>query len=433
MRVVLQAFGSLGDLHPTMAIALALKARSHDVTIVTHEQYRLKVRRERLGFEPTPPDFGGEKGDVEELYRKTMDGAHGSEFVVRELCLPHVRGQYDALLRAAQGADAIVAHPLGYAAPLVAEKLGIPWVSTALQPLIQWSATDPSVYPNAPWATPILRLSPVFGRWFVALGRAQTRPWMAPVDRLRADLGLPPAREHPMFEGMVSPRLHLCLFSRVLAEPQPDWPASSVQTGFAFYDRGDDGAMMPPGLTEFLDQGPPPVVFTLGSSAVMVAGGFYRTAAEVAKTLGRRAVLLVGPDPRNALADLPEGVAAFPYAAYSELFPRAAAIVHQGGAGTTAQALRAGKPMLVVPFAHDQPDHAERITRRGLGLRLARGSFSPGRVLPLLERLLGDPGIAARAAAAGSEVRSENGAVAAAQAIEAAAEMELAAAPRRGV
>jgi len=420
MRVVLQAFGSLGDLHPTMAVGLALKTRGHDVTIVTHEQYRLKVRRERLGFEPMPPDFGGEGVDVEELYRKTMDGARGSEFVMRTLCLPYVRAQYDALARAAGSADVIVAHPLGYAAPLAAEKLGIPWVSTALQPLIQWSALDPSVYPNAPWATPILRLAPLFGRLFVALGRAQTRSWMAPVDALRRDLGLPPADKHPMFEGMVSPHLHLCLFSRVLAEPQADWPRSSVQTGFAFYDRGDDGALMPPGVIEFLDAGPPPIVFTLGSSAVMVAGGFYRTAAVVAAKLGRRAVLLVGRDPRNALQDLPEGVAAFEYAAYSELFPRAAAIVHQGGAGTTAQALRAGKPMLIVPFAHDQPDHAERITRRGLGLHLPRSQDTPERMLPLIGTLLADPGIAARAAAAGTQVRSENGATAAAEAIEAA-------------
>ena len=420
MRVVLQAFGSLGDLHPTMAVGLALKARGHEVTVVTHEQYRLKVRRERLGFEPMPPDFGGEGVDVEELYRKTMDGARGSEFVMRELCLPHVRGQYDALARGAASADVIVAHPLGYVAPLAAEKLGIPWVSTALQPLIQWSATDPSVYPNAPWVTPILRLSPVFGRLFVALGRAQTRSWMAPVHALRKDLGLPPADKHPMFEGMVSELLHLCLFSRVLAEPQADWPRSSVQTGFAFYDRGDDGAMMPPGLAEFLDAGPPPIVFTLGSSAVMVAGGFYRAAAEAARRLGRRAVLLVGRDPRNALDGLPEGVAAFEYAAYSELFPRAAAIVHQGGAGTTAQALRAGKPMLIVPFAHDQPDHAERIVRRGLGLQLERSAVTPERMSPRLERLLGDPGIAKRAAAAGTQVRAEDGAAAAAGAIEAA-------------
>ena len=78
MRAVLQAFGSLGDLHPTMAVGLALKARGHDVTIVTHKQYRLKERRERRRFEPTPPDFGGEGVDVEEMYRKTMDGARAS-------------------------------------------------------------------------------------------------------------------------------------------------------------------------------------------------------------------------------------------------------------------------------------------------------------------------------------------------------------------
>lgn len=419
-RIVLQAFGSLGDLHPTLAIALELKARGHQVTVATHEVYRFKVRRERLGFHPTPPDFT-QFGDPDEMYRRTMDGLHGSEYVLRELCLPFTSAQYHALAAAVEGADLLVAHPIGYAAPVVAERLGIPWVSTALQPMVLFSALDPSVYPTASWATPLLRRSHRLARVFFTLGRLQTRSWMAPVDRLRKEVGLPPAHGHPAFEGMVSPLLHLCLFSGVLAEPQADWPRSAVQTGFAFYDKDEDGSSMPPGLPEFLDAGAPPIVFTLGSSAVMVAGDFYKASAEAAHRLGRRAVLLVGRDPRNLEHGvLPEDCAAFAYAAYSQLFPRAAAIVHQGGAGTTAQALRAGRPMVVVPFAHDQPDHAARIERRGLGRTIARSSYTAGRVESVLRSVLADQGMAERAEAAGCRVRSEDGAQAAALAIEAA-------------
>ena len=414
MRAVFLTIGSLGDLHPTMAMALALRERGHESTIVTHEHYGPKVRGEGLAFVPMPPNF--EALDEPELYRRVMDGARASEYVVRSLCLPHTRAQYDALLAAARGADVIVGHPLGFAAPVAAEKLGIPFVSTALQPVMQWSASDPSVLPNAPWAFGLMRAWPAFARFVHAMGRAQTRSWMEPVDRLRREEGLPPVREHPMFA--VSPTLHLCLFSSVLAAPRPDWPPSSVQVGFAFYDRGDAGLESPPGLDAFLDAGEPPIVFTLGSSAVMTAGDFYRTSAAVASGLGRRAVLLVGRDPRNVQRELPEGVAAFEYAAYSKLFPRAAATVHQGGAGTTAQALRAGKPMLIVPFAHDQPDHATRIVRNGLGLTLDRGRYTVERATTALSSLLGDAGIRARAEAAGVQVRGEDGAGAAASCLE---------------
>ena len=96
---------------------------------------------------------------------------------------------------------------------------------------------------------------------------------------------------------------------------------------------------MPSELIRFLDAGPLPLVFTLGSSAVVDAGPFYDHSATAAKLLGRRAVLLVGKDPRNRPATLPDGIVAFDYAPFSELFPRAAAIVHQGGIGTTAQAM----------------------------------------------------------------------------------------------
>jgi UDP:flavonoid glycosyltransferase YjiC (YdhE family) len=419
-KIVLQTFGSLGDLHPTLALAIELKARGHDVTIATHEIYRLKVRRERLGFQPMPPDFA-QGDDLEEMYRRTMDGAKGSEYVLRHLCLPSTHLQFDALVKVARGADLLVAHPLGYATPVVAEHLGIPWVSTALQPMILFSTLDPSVYPTAPWATPLLRMSPALGRLFFKMGRAQTRGWMKPVDDLRKAVGLPPARAHPAFEGMISPLLHLCLFSGALAESQADWPRSAVQTGFLFYDKDEDGSSMPQGLVEYLDAGPPPVVFTLGSSAVMVAGNFYWTSARAAAALGRRAVLLIGRDPRNRWPDpWPGDVGVFEYAAYSQLFPRAAAIVHQGGAGTTAQALRAGRPMIVVPFAHDQPDHAARIVRRGLGRTIPRFGYDEERVTRTLRAVLEDREMAERAEAAGRRVRAEIGAQSAADAVESA-------------
>ncbi len=131
------------------------------------------------------------------------------------------------------------------------------------------------------------------------------------------------------------------------------------------------------------------------------AGRFYEEGTAAAKMLGRKAVLLIGEDPRNRLGNLPDGVDAYGYARYSELFPRATAIVHQGGVGTTAQAMRAGKPMLIMPYAHDQPDNAAPMKRLGIGRSISRGRFFARRAAAQLRRLLDDPDYACRAAEVG--------------------------------
>jgi UDP:flavonoid glycosyltransferase YjiC (YdhE family) len=173
-----------------------------------------------------------------------------------------------------------------------------------------------------------------------------------------------------------------------------------------------------PPKPRFLDAGPPPLVFTLGSSAVVDAGPFYDHSVAAARLLGRRAVLLVGNDPRNQPAALPDGIVAFAYAPYSDLFPRAAAVVHQGGIGTTAQAMRSGRPMLVMPYAHDQPDNAERVKRLGIARTIGRHRYTPARAAAELRHLLDNPLYRQRAAAVGEQVRQEDGVRAACDALE---------------
>ena len=114
---------------------------------------------------------------------------------------------------------------------------------------------------------------------------------MKPVFELRRhELGLPPG-EHPLFEGQFSPTLTLALFSRVLASPQPDWPPNVVVTGSVFYNGPE---ALQPELESFSNDGPPPVVFTLGSSAVAAAGRFYEESLDAVRRLRIRAVLLTG-------------------------------------------------------------------------------------------------------------------------------------------
>jgi UDP:flavonoid glycosyltransferase YjiC (YdhE family) len=212
----------------------------------------------------------------------------------------------------------------------------------------------------------------------------------------------------------------LALFSKLLAQPQPDWPRNTIVTGFPFYDRrdffGETG--IPAGLNEFLDGGEPPIVFTLGSSAFWVADNFYRESIQAAQALGRRALLLIGHQRNLPPGPLPPGVAAFEYAPYSEVLPRACAVVHQGGVGTTGQGLRSGRPVLIVPHAHDQFDNAARVARLGCGRKLPRPRYDARTVTQELGLLLSDARYAQRATEVGAIVREENGATVAVDAIE---------------
>jgi UDP:flavonoid glycosyltransferase YjiC (YdhE family) len=415
-RIVLTTFGSLGDLHPYIAIALGLQARGHEAVIATSGSYRQKVEALGIGFRAVRPDHPDSETSTA-LIRRIMDRRTGSEFVIREVMMSALRESYQDTLATAERADLLVSHMLTFTTRLVAEQKAIPWASTFLQPLGFFSVYDPPVLPQAPFLARLRILGPLFHRPLFWYGKRSVRSWSQPWHRLRAEIGLPPTSHSPLFEGQHSPFLVLALFSKSLADQQPDWPSQTVLTGFPFYDQDGEGGT-PPELLRFLDAGPPPLVFTLGSSAVVDAGPFYEHSVAATKRLGRRAVLLVGKDPHNRPPSLPNDMVAFAYAPYSELFPRAAAIVHPGGIGTTAQAMRSGRPMLVMPYAHDQPDNAERLRRLGIARTISRHRYSPARAAIELQHLLNNPRYSQRAATVGEQVRQEHGAEAACDALE---------------
>jgi UDP:flavonoid glycosyltransferase YjiC (YdhE family) len=414
-RIVFTTVGSLGDVHPYLAIALGLRARGHEAIVATGACYRRKVEGLGLGFHPLRPDTDFLRDP--EAMLPLMDLRRGTMRVLRDVILPVLRESYADTLAAAEGADLLAAHPLTYATRLVAEQKRIPWASTMTTPAGLFSAFDPPLLPGYPGISRCLRwLGPAFWDHLARILKRATRSWAEPWYRLRAEIGLPPATEaNPLVDGH-SPALHLALFSKRLAGQQPDWPPSTVVTGFPFHDRdGQQG--LPPALARFLDDGPPPIVFTLGSSSAAVAGLFFEQSVAAAQSVGRKAVLVLN-DNRNQPASLPAGVTACEYAPFSELFPRAAAVVHHGGIGTTGLAMRAGRAMLVVPYAHDQPDNAERLRRLGIAQVIPRPKYTASRAALALRRLLDDPAYARRAAAVGDQIRLENGVASACDSLE---------------
>ena len=415
-RIVFATHGTLGDLHPYLAIALELQSRGHQPSIATSEYHRQKIEAAGLEFHPLRPDIPFE--DLE-LHRRLTEPKAGLERIIRELMLPALRATYDDLLdviRKDGGADLLVSQLLVFAAPLIAEKTGVRWLSSELQPGAFLSSYDPPVLAPLPALAKLRPLGATFHRAIFGLAKLTARSWSKPVHELRRELGLPPGRD-PLFEGRNSPHLVLALFSRVIGEPQPDWPANTLVTGFPFYDENE--STLAPGLKRFLDEGEPPIVFTLGSSAVRDAGSFFEESAAAATRLNKRAVLLMGPSRDQLSRSLSDDVVAFDYAPYPQIFPRASVIVHQGGIGTTGQALRAGKPMLVMPFGGDQYDNGGRIERLGAGRTIMRQQYTAMRAADELKKLLDGLDYQNKAAELSRYIQSENGVRVACDAIEA--------------
>ena len=412
MKIVFAAIGSLGDMHPMNALGIELKKRGHHVIFAAMEFYREKI--ETLGFEFRPMRPHLSPND-KELASRLMDAKSGSELLLKELILPNLRPMYKDLLEAVRDADLLISTEVVFVAGSVVEKTGIKWVTTTLAPGTLLSAYDPFVPPNALWLRHFRFLGSGFHGVMFKLVRRIIDSWFEPYREFRREIGLSENR-NPLFEGK-SDLLNLAMFSRVLGESQPDWHQPTIQTGFCFYDGQQDLGKMPEGLTKFLNSGEPPIVFTLGSAAVMDARDFFEESAKAAKTMGKRAVLLYGifnEPPKN----VSETIVGFDYAPYSKVFPKAVCVVHQGGVGTTAQVLRAGVPHLIMPYSHDQPDNAARCERIGVARVISRKRYTAENAAKHLRALLDDSSYKTKAVKAGEIIASEGGTATACDAIE---------------
>jgi rhamnosyltransferase subunit B len=411
-RIILTTFGSLGDLHPKIAIGLELRQRGHDVVFATHREYRQQI--EALGFEFRRLRPDNISVDEPQEMARMMELRTGTKYVVQWMTA-RLRETYTDLLEISRSADFILAGELVYAARLVAEKLGIGWALCPLQPCSFFSAYAPPVRAEYPFLNKLHGLGLGFNRGLVSFAKLVTASWARPIYEFRAELGLPPLDGNALIDDKYSPDLVLALFSPLIAPIQPDWAANTIVTGFTFYD-ASDRSKISPALQQFLEAGMPPIVFTLGSAAVIDPGNFYRESIAAIQRSHQRAILLVGNNPIPP--DLPPDLMALDYVPYSQIFPHASAIVHQGGIGTTAQALRSGRPTVVVPYSHDQPDNAARVTRLGTARTIPRQQYTAVRVMRELDELLANPEYAANAEKFGRTIRAERGASVACDAID---------------
>lgn len=386
-RIVLSTFGSYGDLNPYIAIGVALRSLGAEACIAAPQIYRQDVLRHGLEFAPLRPSV--DSADVE-LVGKVMNPWTGAEFMIRKLLMPALRQSYDDLFDACDRANLLLCHILTLAGPIVAEKRGVRWATAFLQPMVLFSAYDTPIIPPLTALRYLRGLGPRFNRGLIRVLFAASAHWGRPVHELRSDLGLGPG-SNPLIEAYRSPFGNLALFPEVYAARQSDWPTDTEQCGFAFLDEDLGGARLSPEVDDFLGSGPPPLIFTLGSAAVRIARDFVARARASARHLNMRALIVAGqemPGPSNPrrVGD----VLVVPSIPYFEVFPRGRAIVHSGGIGTTAHALRAGVPQVVVPFGHDQFDNAHRVARLQCGIDAGSWRISVDRLARHIGKVLID-------------------------------------------
>ena len=381
MRILMIPVGSAGDVHPHVGIGLALKRRGHDVSVLTNAYFEPLLSRVGLPLVPL--------GTVDD-YRRTLEHPdlwrpHRALGVIGEAIRPHATEIARVLRERTRGdPPLLVAHPLAFGARVAQEALGLRLVTLHLQATGFMSRHDTAV-PHV-WLRSVSRWPMPVKRLLVVAGDRLSDQALAPaVHDLCAEFGLPPPR-NIVREWWHSPHRVIGLFPDWYAAVQPDWPPQTRLTGFPLYDEGDANPMTAE-LDRWLDAAEPPVVFAPGT-ANRQAAPFFRAGADACRRLGRRGLLLTRfgeqiPDP------LPAGVRHAEYAPFGSLLPRAAALVHHGGVGTLAQALRAGCPQLLMPMAFDQPDNAVRLERLGVGRYLRPSRFTGTAVARELETLLG--------------------------------------------
>ena len=408
--------GSRGDVQPYVALACGLRRAGHEVVLATHAPFGEFVRAHGLTFFPTAGDpqafLAGTAG-----IGLTRSGENFLAYLARmaDFARPLWHALLEDWVQACQGAEAIVISPLAIAGLDIAEALGVP---VFLAPLLPLSPTR-----EAPmYLAPVL---PGLGAGYNLATHGAVRELVSqllrfPLDAFRRDrLGLPAHRwAGPLSAAIQARTPSLFGFSEAVIRRPADWPERHVVTGYWFLDR-PPGWRPPPALEAFLAAGPPPVYVGFGSMVTPDPAATAAVALAAVAQVGCRAIVATGWGGLRP-EGLPPGVLEIEGAPHDWLFPRVAAVVHHGGAGTTAAALRAGVPAVVTPFFSDQPFWARRLHALEVAPPpVAAGTLDADRLGAAIRRALTDARLRARAAAIGRQSAAEDGVGRAAAAIEA--------------
>jgi rhamnosyltransferase subunit B len=382
--------GTSGDLHPFMSLALALKNQGRHVTFITMS-YHVKAV-ERAGLEVI--GIGTDEDYLRLISNPDLwdpKKSFGVVFADYQEASEQMLAQIESIKSAAP--MIVIAHPFVVPAAAIARERGLvrAVVGVYLAPSNLRTCYDPLMI----GPTRIPRWLPM--SWRRALWRYVEQGWVDPVavpqiNAVRASFGLAKVTSF-LNEVLDAPDLSLGLFPEWFAPTMPDWPQPMLCGDFPLFDAhaSDDFS---PELEAFLAAGDKPIIVTAGTGNVHAAD-LFTTALTAITKLGRRAIFL-SKDRAQIPANLPPNVIWQAYVPLAALLPQVAILIHHGGIGTTAEALRAGVPQLVTPFAWDQFDNGARVAALGVGMTQPAKKLSSRKLERVLQALLESAEIRAR-------------------------------------
>lgn len=409
MRITIVTIGTRGDAQPYLALAIGLQAAGHHVTLCTHENFRTFIESYGVTFAPLAGDI---RAILESEEGKRLLTTRNPVTLIRkmtQLALPSMRQMTADIIDATHDADLILGSTLGYFNAMTAAQVNrVPLYLAGLQPMTPTAAfagsSLPVINPQWPLAGIYNRLSYPFTYRLLHLVSARL------LNQIRAELtGLPPLRYGEFFDDLRQQGKPVIYgFSEAALPRPPDWNANTHVTGFWFLE-GQPNWNPPAELTAFLEAGTPPVYIGFGSMSDREPEAVGMMALKALRKTGQRGILLSGWEGLKT-RDLPADVLLLDNVPHDWLFPRMRMVVHHGGMGTTAAALRAGVPQLVIPFSADQPFWGAQVQRLGVAQPpIPRKKLSTERLAAAIETTLSSAAIRQQVGKIGERICVEDG------------------------
>lgn len=417
MHITCLTVGSRGDVQPFLNLSRALQKRGHQVRLATHARFASLV-------EPTSIEFFPLGADPLQMLQSSagqawLDSGQNPLALVSNMIRlgrPLIEQLIEETTAALEQTDGVVFSLFGNLAYHLAEAKNLPSIMVHLQPVMGRTTAFP--VPGSPsWPSHIPLLGKLYN-WltFYVAEQVFWQPYRSQVQRWRQTLGLPKLPFDGPYRQLQANRLpFLYAYSDLVMSPPADWPNHYHVTGYWTQPEEEPS----PALQRFVAQGEPPIYIGFGSMTDRHPQRLQEMVINTVGNLNQRAIILKGWAGLSADFSDHDHILALDQAPHEWLFPRMRAVVHHGGAGTTAAGLRSGKPNVVVPYFADQHFWGSRVRQLGAGPSpIPRKSLSEENLTAALHLALNDKEMQNKAAAVGQHLREENGVMRAVHLIE---------------